>query len=374
MPWSADENRDWLLDHVEPHNRVLDVGAGAGIWADLLSSVRGVRRKNIDAVEIYVPYIFRFDLANKYNTIHIGDFKDIRIPYGTYDTLILGDVLEHFEMEDALKVWTKAREIVGPEGRVLLSTPIVDWPQGEEEGNIHESHLSFFDMEALKALSGVVDSKEGELIGSVIAKGVERRIAADLTVVVTTIPTREDRLEIALRSIHNQTLLPAEIIVQMDIDRLGAPGNRDAGIHMVNTKYVALLDDDDYFYPNHLDTLYTTAIDTDADIVYSWFDVEGGSDPFPENFGKPWNPEEPIQTTVTTLCKTETIRSAGGYSNNAGMTEEELAEFAQGNTVGEDFRMVANANRNGAKIVHVPKKTWAYVHHHNNTSGRPDRW
>jgi glycosyltransferase involved in cell wall biosynthesis len=205
-------------------------------------------------------------------------------------------------------------------------------------------------------------------------------IAEDLTVVITTIPVRRERLEKAVLSVENQTLQPQELIVQNDLYKEGAPANRDNGIAKVTTKYVALLDDDDYFYPDHLETLYNAAIDNDADIVYSWFDVIGGTDPFPENFGKPWNPEIPIQTTVTILAKTGVIRKAGGYTNQHNLSLEELGNFAQGNTAGEDFRMVFTANKQGAKIIHVPKKTWAYCHWTTpegtvgNTSGSPDRW
>jgi SAM-dependent methyltransferase len=373
LPWSADENRDFLLSYIGPDDRVLDVGAGAGIWADLLGE-RGYRRIRRHAVEIFEPYISRFGLQEKYGKIHIGDFRELALPHNVYNILILGDVLEHFVYEEAMTVWEKARQIVGPEGLVLLSTPIIDFPQGEEEGNIHEAHLSSFDMEALRSLSGVSDSQEGTIIGSVVARGSEAPSAADLTVLVTTIPTRQDRLTVALTSIETQTLKPGTVHVQTDIYKEGAPVNRDRGIEEVKTKYVALLDDDDYFYPDHLEALYTTAIDTDADIVYSWFDVDGGTDPFPENFGQPWNPDKPIQTTVTILAKTDVIRKAGGYSSTAGMSDDEIAQFAQGNTIGEDFRLVCNANKMGAKIVHVPKKTWSYVHHSSNTSGRTDRW
>lgn len=373
MPWSADENRDFLLSHIEATDRVLDVGAGAGIWADLLRGL-GLTRRQIHAVEIFEPYISRFGLQEKYGKIHIGDFRELTISRNVYNVLILGDVLEHFVHEEALQIWEKAREIVGPNGLVLLSTPIIDWPQGAEEGNEHEAHLSYFDMEALRSLSGVFKSQEGTIIGSIVARGSEAPSAADLTVLVTTIPTRQDRLTVALTSIETQTLKPGIVLVQNDLYKEGAPANRDRGIEQVKTKYVALLDDDDYFYPDHLESLYTTALDTNADIVYSWFDVEGGHDPFPENFGQPWNPEKPVQTTVTILAKTDIIRKAGGYSNTSSLTTEELEVYAQGNTIGEDFRLICNANRLGAKIVHVPKKTWAYVHWSGNTSGRPDRW
>jgi hypothetical protein len=201
----------------------------------------------------------------------------------------------------------------------------------------------------------------------------------DLTVVITTIPTRKVRLEKAFKSVLEQTLTPCYILIEEDTQRLGAPANRDNGLARVETKWVAFLDDDDYFYEDHLEALYTAAIENDVDIVYSWFDVEGGTDPFPENFGKPFDPENPCQTTVTTLCKTDVVRAAGGFSNTFGLNEEELASFAQGNTVGEDFRMIMSALQNGAKIHHVPKKTWCYCHwvendKIGNTSGRPDRW
>jgi hypothetical protein len=369
MPWSADENRDWVLSHIKRGGRVLDVGAGAGIWSDLVRD----RSYSVDAVEIFEPYIERFNLKAKYDKIYLGDFKKLVIPYGHYSTVILGDVLEHFEMEDALEVWEKARLCAGPNGQVLLSTPIVDWPQGEEEGNIHEAHLSFFDMKALLGLSGVEEGVEGELIGSVRARGLEAP-TAPITVVIPTIAGRSEWLNKAVASVCAQTLRPQALLISEDTARLGAPGNRDAGVAKVTTEWTALLDDDDYFYPDHLDTLYQAALDTDADIVYSWFDVEGGEDPFPENFGKPWNPDAPVQTTVTILAKTDVIRKAGGYSSTSGLTDEDLAVFAQGNTAGEDFRMMLNANAQGAKIVHVAKKTWAYVHHTANTSGRPDRW
>jgi SAM-dependent methyltransferase len=372
MPWSADENRDFLLSHIDPEDKILDVGAGAGIWADLLAS-RG-HAGQVDAVEIFEPYVARFGLEAKYNHVFLGDFRNLPIRPESYDVLILGDVLEHFEMDDAMVVWEKARRIVGPSGKILLSTPIIDFPQGEEEGNIHEAHLSSFDMKALRSLSGVFESQEGTIIGSVIAKGAVAPTAADLTVLVTTIPTRQDRLNKALMSVENQSLLPAKILIQNDLYKEGAPKNRDNGIEKVETEYVALLDDDDYFYPDHLESLYQTAIDTGADIVYAWFNVDGGEDPFPENFGKPWDPENPRQVTITVLAKTDVIRKAGGYSNTTGIEHEELGLFAQGNTAGEDFRMVFSANKQGAKIVHVPKKTWAYVHHESNTSGQPTAW
>ncbi len=46
----------------------------------------------------------------------------------------------------------------------------------------------------------------------------------------------------------------------------------------MNTEWVAFLDDDDYFYPQHLEALANAAQDTGADMVYPWYDVDGGTD------------------------------------------------------------------------------------------------
>lgn len=200
-------------------------------------------------------------------------------------------------------------------------------------------------------------------------------ILDDLTVVVTTIPTRLDRLQIALKSIYDQIKKPVDIIVQVDFKKQGAAINRTNGLYKVKTKWVAFLDDDDYFLPDHLETLYNTAVQEDADLVYSWFDVIGGSDPFPQNFRQPWNPNNPVQTTVTTLGKTKSYVDVEGFLYN----DRETVDL-QGDIIGEDYLLTLKINDKGGKIVHVPKKTWHYVHWISengtigNTSGRPDRW
>jgi Glycosyl transferase family 2 len=373
MPWSVAENRDWVLETIDPSDVVLDVGAGSGTWGDNLFFPRH-RIERIDAVEIHEPYIDRFLLRNKYHGVMLGDFRELAIPTNIYDVVILGSIMNHFSREDALKVWEKARLIAGPFGIVIATVPIDDVPEYDVEENVHGIHRSTFTMEDLKALSGVVDSKDGSFLGCVLADGLETPTADDLSVLITTIPIRKDRLGLALHSVEGQTLQPAHVVISEDTEKAGAAINRDNGIGRVETKYVAILDDDDFFYADHLETLYRVAVDTDADIVYSWFDVHGGIDPFPQNFGKEWDPDNPIQTTVTVLAKTDVIRKAGGYTGTYGASQEELDSFSQGNTAGEDFRMIYNANKMDAKIVHVPKKTWAYVHWNGNTSGRNDRW
>lgn len=192
-----------------------------------------------------------------------------------------------------------------------------------------------------------------------------------VTVCIPTIPPRSLLLKRAVASVTRQTRLPNELIVVEDKRREGAAATRDRALAEVDTDFVAFLDDDDEFTPRHLELLIAEQHATNADLVYPWFTVVGGSDPFPMHFGKPWNDERPHQTTITFLARTSLIRAAGGFSFKGDITEPFDAD---GNRSGEDFRMVLRLVQGGAKIVHLPVRTWLWHHHGANTQGMSSRW
>lgn len=186
----------------------------------------------------------------------------------------------------------------------------------------------------------------------------------DITVCMPSIPPRGVLRNAALASVNAQTIQPAAISVAIDVNREGAPATRQRALDAVNTKWVAFLDDDDMFMPQHLDHLYQHQLDTGADFVYAWFEVIGGGDPFPPtHFTNPFNPDDPIETTITTLMRTELAKEIGFQSLNRG----------EGNT-GEDYRMVLKCVEKGAKISHLVERTWYWRHHSKNTSGLPTKW
>lgn len=180
MPYSSDEGKRWMCKriwvalataparHEDGHRlapRVLDVGAGSGTYADLIASEQACMRTwmpHLTAVEVHAPYVDRFGLRRKYDEVIIGDARAVAFPAA--DVVILGDVLEHMPAADAHAVWAKARAAAST--AVLASLPIVEWPQGESEGNPHEAHVeTWSDARVMAELPGIAARWVGGRIG-----------------------------------------------------------------------------------------------------------------------------------------------------------------------------------------------------------------
>lgn len=194
-----------------------------------------------------------------------------------------------------------------------------------------------------------------------------------ITVAIPSIPPRGHLLARAVASVASQTLPAAGLAIAIDSLRQGAGATRQRALDMVDTQWVAFLDDDDEFMPQHLETLWNAAHAHNADYVYSWFETSPpGCDPFPArpHYLDPWDDAAPRQTTVTTLVRTELAKQVGFASFT------ETGELIDGQRWGEDWSFTLGCLALGAKIHHVVAKTW-YWHMDNpggNTSGRPDRW
>lgn len=188
-----------------------------------------------------------------------------------------------------------------------------------------------------------------------------------ITVVIPTIPPRAKMLARAVTSVERQTLRPYDVIVQGDADHDGAAVTRQRGLEAVETEWVAFLDDDDEMLPGHLEALAMSARWQCVDMVFSWYSVVGGTDPRPHELGLPWDPSQPRQTTITTLCRTETAQACGFLAEGDEDLTSPDRHFA-----GEDWRFTQRMNEVGT-IHHLPVISWLWHHHRHNTSGLP-RW
>ncbi len=138
---------------------ILDLGAGAGTYARLLRP--SLPDAHMTAVEIHAAYVSEHKLWRLYDSVIIGDIRSCDIPRA--DIVIVGDVLEHMSRSDALKLWDRARDHA--EKAVLLSVPIIEWPQGEMFGNRHERHMETWTHNQALQLPGVGDWWTGSSIG-----------------------------------------------------------------------------------------------------------------------------------------------------------------------------------------------------------------
>jgi hypothetical protein len=103
-------------------------------------------------------------------------------------------------------------------------------------------------------------------------------------------------------------------------------------------------------------------------MVFSWYEVVGGTDPRPGEFGLPWDRAHPRQTTITTLVRTAVALEAGFLADDEGDLASPDRHYA-----GEDWRFTSRVNDLGV-ISHLPQKTWYWHHHARNTSGLPKNW
>ena len=129
-----DSIKNWILENVSLDAKILDVGAGCGTYSDLL---RGYGYK-MDAIEIWEPYIEKYNLKDKYDNVYLGSITEMGIDeLSKYNFIILGDVLEHI---DTIKAQGLIY-VLSYFGKSILVAIPYQMEQGEHEGNIHETHL-----------------------------------------------------------------------------------------------------------------------------------------------------------------------------------------------------------------------------------------
>lgn len=140
MPFSTSKFKTEIkskLIELFPDNgtTIVDIGAGAGAYSDLLRDYY----PNIDAVEIWEPYIAQYKLNDKYRRVFQSDAFDFFAENGdlNYDVGILGDVLEHFTEQDAKRLIDIC---MGRCSYLIVVVPF-NCEQDEAFGNKYERHM-----------------------------------------------------------------------------------------------------------------------------------------------------------------------------------------------------------------------------------------
>jgi glycosyltransferase involved in cell wall biosynthesis len=201
---------------------------------------------------------------------------------------------------------------------------------------------------------------------SSIVSAVETVACGDVTVVIPSIPPRREMLQRALNSVLAQTCPPRAISVMLDHNGDGACATRNAGLATVQTEWVAFLDDDDEFLPNHIGALLATAHETGAALVFPrWEGINR------QMFRAFWRPfDEPMRDTllrtqnfipVTVLARVDALRAVGGFEPPPG--------HDPATPVCEDWGCWIKLLNAGYTFAHHPQATWRWNGHPGHTAG-----
>ena len=166
MAGSNPENRAWILSkafQLQPKT-IIDVGAGAGTYAKLL---KPFIEAHYAGVEIYQKNVDQYNLHELYDTMVVGDVRELESLQA--DLIIFGDVLEHMTEEEAVKVWDVASKGCK---YAILSIPIIHYPQGEVDGNVHETHVvdDWDNIKVFQAFKNIIECRLGAETGAYLAK------------------------------------------------------------------------------------------------------------------------------------------------------------------------------------------------------------
>lgn len=179
-----------------------------------------------------------------------------------------------------------------------------------------------------------------------------------VTAVIPHIPPRAALLRLALDSVLSQTTPVSAISVAVDHLREGSAITRTRALAAARTEWVAFLDDDDVWYPQHLEKLTRAAREVGADVAYSPCRAINGEQVVWESIGQPFDAELLYQRPY--IYVTSLVRTA-------------LAQEAKFDADWDEWGFYRRLHQLGAKFIFVPEVTWEYRGGH-GTSGQGDRW
>ncbi len=144
MPSSSKEGKliikSWIEEFSSEVNTVVDLGVGNGTYHKLFCRKNPIlKHAKWIGIEVWEPYIELYNLKNVYNYIEQEDIRLVDYQkFGNIDIVFVGDVLEHMTKEEAVHL---IKKLLVNSKRVIVSIPIIHYPQDEVGGNPFERHI-----------------------------------------------------------------------------------------------------------------------------------------------------------------------------------------------------------------------------------------
>lgn len=118
--------------------KIADVGAGSGTYKKLMAMDLPDEVKWV-GIEVWEPNIKKFDLVSLYDEVIEQDIRTFDFnKLADFDLVLFGDILEHMTKEEAIAVTENCLKHCKS---LMISIPIIHYPQGAEHGNPYEEHI-----------------------------------------------------------------------------------------------------------------------------------------------------------------------------------------------------------------------------------------
>ncbi|MBI3547840.1 MAG: methyltransferase domain-containing protein [Elusimicrobia bacterium] len=98
-----------LLADLDPASRILEVGSGDG-W--MAARLRGRGYSHVTTIDLLAPA----DVVGD-----VREWRSLGLAPGGFDAIIAFEVVEHIDC------WRTFEELLAPEGRVFVTTPVPEW-------------------------------------------------------------------------------------------------------------------------------------------------------------------------------------------------------------------------------------------------------
>jgi hypothetical protein len=191
----------------------------------------------------------------------------------------------------------------------------------------------------------------------------------EITVITPTILPRAILLGRARASVAAQKRPADAHVIMVDHEHNGPGPTRNAALALVETEWVAFLDDDDELLPHHLRALEKMTYWSAADVIYPLGRYVTGDDPL-RQMGVPFDAGRLRAGNfipVTVLARTAAVRAVGGFP-----TPDESPRM--GPQPCEDWGLWLRMIDNGSRFAPLHQVTWLCHTHtgpYGNTSGTP---
>lgn len=179
-------------------------------------------------------------------------------------------------------------------------------------------------------------------------------------VVIPHLPERERSIEYieAVRSVNEQTRRPDQFIIESDPAHTGCAATQNRALAKVTTEWIALLGDDDWLLPHHLEVLMAHA--GEADVIWPDCRSVGAEWNFCREFDAEWLRHDNYIPGGGSLIRTSAARSVGGWCQPG---DPDFHKY-------EDWIMWRRLLDVGFTFKHIHEVTWNYRFHNGQTAGQ----